>query len=356
MRILFVTATSPRVREGSGTAVGIAVLREALEALGHEVGLVAPTPGGAASALGRLAFDWRARRAAREFRADAVVAFDLDGVFLPRSAALHVAAIKGVLADEKRFERGAARLSLSLLSWFERLHVRRADRVVTTSRYAAGVIEAFYGEPRERIRVVPELLDATRWKTALSRAPDRRGSPPAILCVAHLYPRKDIGTLVEAAARMRTPARVRIVGDGPERESLARACEQAGLGPRVVLRGHLSFEELAAEYRSADIFCLPSRQEGFGIVYLEAMAARLPIVAARVGATPEVVIDGETGLLVPPQDPDALARALDELTGNPTLRRRLGQAGERRVALYDAPHVARAFIEAIGLPRVSGAA
>jgi glycosyltransferase involved in cell wall biosynthesis len=163
MRILFVTATSPRIQEGSGTAVGISVLRSALESLGHRVDLLAPGPGEAASTLGRLRFDWQARRMARDVRADAVVAFDMDGVFLARSSAPRIAAIKGVLADERRFERGAARLALGAQSWFERLHVRRADRVVTTSRYAAESIESFYGPPRESIRVVPEPLDLPRY-------------------------------------------------------------------------------------------------------------------------------------------------------------------------------------------------
>jgi glycosyltransferase involved in cell wall biosynthesis len=247
----------------------------------------------------------------RRSGADAVVAFDMDGVFLSRSSAPRIAAIKGVLADERRFERGSARVALGVQSWFERVHVRRADRVITTSRYAADSIAAFYGPPRESIRILPEPLDLPRWRTALSRTSPPPADPPVILSVAHLYRRKDIATLLEAAARMKTPARLRIVGDGPERGRLARLCRRRGLDSRVTFRGHVPFAELAAEYRSAGIFCLPSRQEGFGIVLLEAMAAGLAVVAARAGAVPELVMDGKTGVLVPPGDPETLAEALD---------------------------------------------
>ncbi len=354
MRIVFITGTSTRVRDGSGTAVGIAILRRALEARGHHVELIAPA--GAVSVSGRLAFDWRARRAVRESGAEVVVAFDSDGAFLPRLRFPRVAAVKGVVADEMRFERGAARLSLGVLSFFERLHVRRADRVVTTSRYAARAIESAYGVPATDIGIVPEPIDLARWKAALAGSARRESVSPVILCVAHLYPRKDVATLFEAVEQMRTPAEVRIIGDGPERENLSRIRQRPALAQRAVIRGFVSFPELAAEYRSADIFCLPSRQEGFGIVFLEAMAAGLPVVAARAGAAPEVIVDGQTGLLVPPGDVHALAAVLDELASNPARRRALGEAGERRAALYDAPLVASAFLDAIGLPQDAAAA
>jgi len=88
-----------------------------------------------------------------------------------------------------------------------------------------------------------------------------------------------------------------------------------GLGETVALLGDVSSERLAEEYVNASAFCLPSVQEGFGIVFLEAMAAELPVVACRIAAIPEVVLDGTTGLLVAPRDPGALAEALDQQTG-----------------------------------------
>ena len=352
-RMIFVTGTSPDVRGGSGTFVGISVLRDALVGLGHEVHLLTPAPrGGTVSLAERLAFNLRARRAlrGRESAFDAVVGFDLDGVFLAKGIPHRVAAVKGVTAEEARNERGAARARLTLEAIFERRHVRGADRVVATSAHSAARIIADYGVQPDRIAVVPEPIDLFRWQRALEQA----AGPPAssarsILCVAHLYPRKDVATLLEAVARLPEDVSLRVVGTGPELEALQELARSLSIDGRVAFPGHVSFATLAAEYRRAQIFCLPSRQEGFGIVFLEAMAAGLPIVAARAAAVPEIVLDGENGRLVSPGDPAALADALARLFNDPAERRALREGGLRRVRDYDAPRVARRFLEAIGL-------
>ncbi len=364
-RLLFLTGTPADVRGGSGTFVGISVLRKALQDLGHDVDLLAPPPGdGSGSLPERLMFDWRAASAARHASAglDAIVAFDMDGVFLSRSSLSipRIAAIKGTAAEEARYERGGARLRLGIEAFFERGHVRGAGRIVAPSEHAANRIAAEYGVPRGRIAVVPEPIDLARWARALKEA---EASPAttevaSILCVAHLYPRKDVATLLEAVARLPVPAQLRVVGDGPERPALEARARLLGLGSRAAFLGHIPFERLAEEYRGATVFCLPSKQEAFGIVFLEAMAAGLPIVAARAGAVPELLGEGEgggePGRLVPPGDPESLAAALGSLLSDEALRGRLGAAGRRRVRAYDAPGVASRFLEAIGLPTPAG--
>jgi glycosyltransferase involved in cell wall biosynthesis len=346
--LLFVTGTPASVRGGSGTFVGISVLRQALQDAGNRVDLIAP---GKASfgTLSRLLFNVAARRAARRTRFDAIVGFDLDGLYVCAPGTLRVASIKGVIADELRFERGLTKMSMRTASRFEGVHVRRADRVLTTSSHAADQIAAEYGIAREAIRVVPEPIDLVRWQSALGRAPHVPSPEPVILCVAHLYPRKQVASLLRAMALLKTPARLRVVGTGPELPALRELSRSLGLDARVDLLGHVTFEQLVAEYRAAAVFCLPSLQEGFGIVFLEAMAAGLPIVACQAAAVPEVVPDWECGLLVPPRDVPALAFALDRLAEDEEERRRLGAAGRRRVARYDAPIVARQFLGAIGL-------
>jgi phosphatidylinositol alpha-1,6-mannosyltransferase len=346
LRLLFVTGTPATVRGGSGTYVGISVLQQALVEAGHRVRLLAPR-GDSAGILSRLVFNLQARRAARRARYDAIVGFDLDGLFVSAPGAVRIASIKGVIADELRFERGVTRLSMRLASRFERLHVRRADRVLATSGYAADRIAADYGVGRDRIRVVPEPIDLSRWGAALAAAARRASSQAVILCVAHLYPRKQVANLLRAMMLLKAPASLRVVGTGPELEALREQADALGLGDRVAFLGHLPFDRLAEEYRSADVFCLPSLQEGFGIVFLEAMAAGLPIVACQAGAVPEVVVD--CGILLPPRDVASLADALGRLLGDEAERRRLGSAGQRRVARYDAPIVAGQFLEAIGL-------
>ena len=353
-RLLFVTGTPADVRGGSGTFVGISVLRRAVEALGHEVELLAPEHGRGRSLPGRLLFNLRARKAARGVRPDVVVGFDWDGIFLRRGAAPSVASLKGVLADEARFERGAPRIRLTTESFFEGVRSRSADRVLTTSRYSAAALARDYRIEEGRIRVVGEPIELARWRGALESAEELSRDPPGILCVAHLYPRKDVRGLLEAFSRIRGSAILRVVGIGPELERLKRQASRLGLGDRVEFAGQVSYARLAAEYRRATMFCLPSRQEGFGIVFLEAMAAGLPIVAARAGAVSEVLADGECGVLVPPGAPVALAAALDGLLDDPARRAALSAAGLRRVERFDAPAVAAEFLEAIGISEGAG--
>jgi glycosyltransferase involved in cell wall biosynthesis len=346
-RLLFVTGTPADVRGGSGTYVGISVLQRAVEGLGHEVELLAPGSRGSVSLLRRILFNIRARSAAERRAPDVIVAFDWDGLFLARSGAVHVASIKGVIAEEATFERGIPWLRLTTEAFLERRHVRRADRVLATSRHSAERLAVYYGLEPELLRVVPEPIDLARWRKALENAPAVPLETPTILCVAHLYPRKDVPTLLDAVARL-PGVSLHVVGTGPELSRLEKLAKKLQLADRVQFLGHVSFERLAVEYRMADVFCLPSRQEGFGIVFLEAMAAGLPIVAARAAAVPELVADGECGILVPPGDAPALAEALERLLADAKERRRLGDAGRRRVERYDAPKVAAQFLDAIG--------
>src|SRR5205823_11863204 len=156
----------------------------AIMALGHDVTLInASAPAGEAT-LSRILFNVRARSRLRRMKADVLVGFDLDGVFVPRGAFFHVAAIKGVLADEAHHERGASRIELAILARLEARHVRRSDRVITTSAYSSERIAKFYGANLEKILLVPELIDLDFWQRGLEEAPLSDG-PPRMLCVAH---------------------------------------------------------------------------------------------------------------------------------------------------------------------------
>jgi len=336
--LIFLTSAPQTVEEGSGTWVGISMLRAAIEALGHQVTLVAP-PGSS-----HIGFNLHARSIVRRMNADAVIGFDLDGVFVERR---HVAAIKGVLADEAQYERGISRLALSMQAWLEGMHVRRAERVIATSSYSAERIAKFYGVDRQKIRVVPELIDLGVWERALRAAPIEPG-PPRVLCVAHLYRRKCVDVLLRAFAQVGGDAVLRIAGVGPEKSRLERLARRLAIAERVDFLGHLPFTRLVAEYRNATLFALPSVQEGFGIVFIEAMASSLPIVAARAAAVPEVVVDESTGILVPPRDDTALATALMKLLDDAPIRRAMGSAGREHVRQFDAPVVAQKFLEAVG--------
>jgi glycosyltransferase involved in cell wall biosynthesis len=246
-----------------------------------------------------------------------------------------------------RFERGLTRWTMAVQASRERAHVRTADLVITTSRYAAGRIQELYGV-EQRARIVPEAIDLAAWRGLFSH--DRSAPDPTkftVLCVCRFYPRKRLALLLRAAARLRAQIpklEIRIAGGGPEEARLLSLWRRLRLNGTVRWLGNVSQATLAREYQTCDVFCLPSVQEGFGIVFLEAMAAGKPIVAARAAAVPEVVTDGVTGLLAEPEDDEALANALARLHSDAALRALLGEAGRRAVQQYDAGCVAGVFL------------
>ena len=245
------------------------------------------------------------------------------------------------------YERGTTRASMAFQANLENLHARRADLVITPSRYCATRLDELY-KVRDAV-VIPELIDLDRWRDLLSRNP----APPSptrrfiVLCVCRFYSRKRVHVLLRAAAflRARIPElEVRIVGAGPERTRLRRLWMELRLEENVRWLGHVTSAELASEYNRADVFCLPSVQEGFGIVFLEAMAAGKPIIAARASAVPEVV---RHGLLVEPESADALADAIEKLYGDSQFRTLLAKHGRRDVEHFDMRLVAQRFMETV---------
>ena len=334
--------------EGSGTFVGLSGLLHGLAALGHEVELRPLGRRSGFHTLDRLLYNVAVAR--RGPRADLVVGLDLDGfLWARRRGARFVVALKGVIADELRNERGVTRALLSVQARWERTNTHRADRVIVPSAYSADVAAEVYGLSRAEIAVVPELIDVAGWRARLGAVPPPAPHSPTVLTVARMYPRKRLGDLLQAAARVvsRIPGvRFRIVGDGPEGAALRALHTRLGLGSTVTFVGDVSAPRLAVEYVNADCFCLPSAQEGFGIVFLEAMTAGLPIVACCAAAVPEVVTHGVTGLLVPVRDPDALAGALERVLTQPSLAGQLGAAGQTRVDAFDLLPITRRFLEA----------
>jgi glycosyltransferase involved in cell wall biosynthesis len=342
VRIRFLTSTPLDVCRGSGTYVGMNVLARALTGLGHRVEFETPRVRLPIFTLQRLLFN-RSLRA--ETPCDLTVGFDMDGYRIA-AAPGHIAALKGVIADEVRFESGATRFTMGLQARYERMHVERASRVLATSRYSAERAQEFYGL-REMPTVVPELIDLAEWRRLLAGQQAAASSRFTVLFVGRFYRRKRVEILLRAAATLcgRIPdLEVRLVGAGPCGARLRQLASELKLDSTVTWLGDVSRPQLVAEYHRADVFCLPSVQEGFGIVLLEAMAARKPIVAAQAAAIPEVA---PHGVLVEPDSAEALAAGIEELYGAPEKRAELARTGAAWVEQFDAPRVARLFLDAV---------
>ena len=215
--------------------------------------------------------------------------------------------------------------------WTRRLHNRARINLCTSEATRRYLLD----EGIERVRVWPQGVDAKRfhpdnyskdWRVRLTE-----GNPAAklLLYVGRLAPEKGVGIL-KAVLRELPGVRLAIVGDGPARRDL----EREFAGTPTVFAGVRKGRELAALYASADAFVFPSTTETLGLAMLEALASGLPVIAARAGATGEVVSDGENGLLYEPGSPDSLVAAVHEIFSEENFRLSLAReardSAERR--------------------------
>ena len=175
-------------------------------------------------------------------------------------------------------------------------------------------------------------------------AAERRSGPYRLVTVGRLQAPKDPITLVRALAEVGRPGEALIAGDGPDRPAVESEVRRLGLESVVRLAGEL--DDVGELLVAADLFVLSSRSEGLPLSILEAMAVGLPVVASSVGGVPELIVDGETGFLVPPGDSHALAAAIERLLDDAALRRRLGAAGRSRVSEhFDLASARRAHLD-----------
>ncbi|RFU20423.1 glycosyltransferase [Geodermatophilus marinus] len=248
-----------------------------------------------------------------------------------------------------------ARLLRRLGGLVERSALRRADAVVVLTARAAAALVAD-GVPAERVSTIPSGFEPELF-TGVGADPFPAVGRPRIGYVGRLAPQKRADLLVAAFGRMRAPAALVVVGDGPDAGLVRRAVRDSPASGRVTLAGFVPHERVPGVLAALDVLALPSAYEEMGSVLTEAMAAGLPVVASAVGGIPEVVRDGETGLLVPPGDVAALAAALDRLAGDPQLRARLAAGAREQAAAYAWPalagRVAGVYARVCGLPAVA---
>jgi len=208
---------------------------------------------------------------------------------------------------------------------------RDASAVIANSNGLAALARAH--APDRDIGVIPAGGDVIGITPKNDYA---HGGEVRLLFVGRLVKQKGLDVLLTALAKVSSALKWRLVmaGDGPEWPMIAAQAARLALVDRIELHGWQGWNTLPATYRAADIFVLPSRDEGMPNALLEAMATGLPVIGTRIAGTQEAVLDGETGLLVPAEDADALADALTKLIADPTRWEPMGRAGRARVETY----------------------
>ena len=257
--------------------------------------------------------------------------------------------IHGVLADEyeqarengyQSFRSRIANYFMHRLAKLEGETAKNATLIVTISKYSLEKIQNYYGVDAAKVRIVPNGVDPEEFKPVAEtdREGGRRrlglGSEPCVLFVGSLIPRKGLPFLVEAAKKIvkeHSETKFVIVGEGPLKSQLLSNLETANLSGNFKFLGNVKEDMLPAVYNSADVFALPSIQEGQGIALLEAQASARPVVAFDVGGVNEAVRNGETGLLVKRGSSEELADALLKLLSDKALREKMGANGRRFV-------------------------
>jgi phosphatidylinositol alpha-1,6-mannosyltransferase len=222
---------------------------------------------------------------------------------------------------------------------FQRV-LREADRIVTISEYTKGKLVQLGVDPSKITMIFPGVdLEAFHPDPTAGRAIRARhrllDGQPVLLTVARLIPRKGHDKVIETLPVIleQVPDVVYlIVGTGPEEDRLRAHAQEEGVADSVIFVRHVPDEELPAYYNAADVFIMPNREEGtdvegFGIVFLEANACSKPVIGGRSGGAVDAIADGESGYLIDPYSPQAIAEAAIRLLTDPALARRMGESG-----------------------------
>jgi glycosyltransferase involved in cell wall biosynthesis len=233
---------------------------------------------------------------------------------------------RGWTADDfETFQRRCYGLRIELLKALRSWWTRRADRVIVPSRYLARWVVG-WGVPAEKIVVIYNAVEPV---DGVEPLPVPLKTPIKAVTVGRLVPWKQVDGLIEALREIHELGLV-VVGDGPERPRLERIAQELGVSGRVYFAGQRSKRETLSLMEACDLFVLNSTYEGLPHTVLEAMALGLPVIATAVGGTPEVVRDGETGLLIHSGN-RALEKTLYALVTDEKTRRRLGEKSKKWV-------------------------
>jgi glycosyltransferase involved in cell wall biosynthesis len=232
-------------------------------------------------------------------------------------------------------------------------HIMNSSDVVV-SPVKRTIIYAKHQGCKKEIKIVPHGVDTAWFNVNVNGSIQRKKlgvekGDIVILSVQRLVQRKGLEYLIYAiptVVKENPHVKFVIIGEGPEKVKLKELAKTLKVSERIIFLGFVSSDDLPRYYSACDIFALPSLYEQFGLVLAEAMACGKPVVSTEVGAIPEVVENGKTGLLVEPKNPTQFAEALLKLANDKNLRKKMGGAGRKKAEKeYDWNIIARKYLE-----------
>ena len=263
--------------------------------------------------------------------------FQMDRILKEPAVVVQLHAPLAILAEHIGWPEKESAFYRSAI-FMEGVSIKSADGLMSCSANIADFTSQFYEVPRDSIDVVHCGVDAEAFHPRST--PAKSAHSPTVLFVGNVAGNKGVESLFEAVLQLRSkyPAlRLQVLGNCNDRliEDFRERAHAAGASSNLEFHGFVGRPSLPEFYRRADVFCSPAQYEG-GVanVYLEAMASGCPVIASTAGGAPEAVVEGETGLLVPPNDSQAVADAIDRILSDATFHQRLSLEGRRSVEDY----------------------
>ncbi len=274
---------------------------------------------------------------------------DYNEIVIPRGRKIPViATIHHPYAKERRIYKAntnkidylkyALQRKINYLEFNSKILCKRADRLIAVSNYTARSVIEEYGVQPNKISVIPNAVDINTFNPDIDGTEIRKklniGSEKVILFVGRLDFQKGIEYLISAFSKIIIDfpeVKLIVVGDGPLKDQVRAVISKYNLSKSVFLLGRVDVMDLPKIYAACDLFVVPSLMEGFGIVYLEAMACGKACIGTNIGGVEDVIADGITGLLVPPADPTSIYLAIKRLLSDEDTLMRFGKDGRKRV-------------------------
>ena len=236
---------------------------------------------------------------------------------------------------------------IGFLQKLSRKYIIRNTKAFIASSTAAKENQIYLGADPEKIHISFLTVDLSKYTLSGSETPKQK--PFGMLCVGSLIKRKGMDLLLDALGMIKDEDwKLTVAGEGPEKEALLQQAKESGISERITFTGFIEGEALRDLYAQSSVFILPTREDCFGLVTLEAMCAGLPVISSKYAdGARDLVEDGITGFIVDPYDPEQLSKVISSLINDPEKTKIMGRAGRERSEQFAFEKVSKGFIEAV---------